>query len=317
MSQRESHANGTIGCDVLVVGGINMDYIARGLSLPVAGESCEGDLFVVRPGGKGANQAVVAARLGVAVAMIGAVGNDDRGRVLVAHLHGEGVDVRHVRTLEGQATGIAVVQVDGRGRKQSLAVSGANAALDPQDVIDACTAIGHARVVLAQCEIPLACLTAAFEWGRRVGARTILDPAPPRLLPDALVGKVDVIKPNAREAEALTGIAVSNHRTAREAAHVLLLRGAGAALVEAGEDGTLVLQDRRELLLPRLPVASVDTTGGGDALGGAFAAYTAKGADLFDAARIANTAAGLEVTAVGAQTPRITEDLLRRHGVLP
>jgi ribokinase len=297
---------------VLVVGGISTDYIARGAELPAAGEAREGELFVERSGGKGANQAVIASRLGVTVALIGAIGNDERGRLLTAHLRDERVDTSHIATRATYATGVAVVHVDRDGHKQSVAVLGANGSLTAAEVADACAAVGQARVVLAQCEVPLPCVETALAWGRRVGAHTVLDPAPARPLPDALLRLANVIKPNANEAEALTGIVVKDRRSARRAAEELMSRGAGAVIVEAGDEGTLVRTSDEERCFARLPVLVMDTTGGGDTFAGAFAAFLVKGCSLFEAAKLANAATAMEVTRPGAQTPRLTEQQVRQ-----
>jgi ribokinase len=229
--------------DVLVVGGINTDYFGAGETLPGPGQTQNGNRFLDSPGGKGANQAVAAARLGVSVALVGAVGADRRGRELIDHLRREGVDTRHVIALDGYATGAALIQIAGDGRKQILSVPGANQRLPMDHVRRACDTIGASRVVLVQLEVPLECVTLALESGRRQRAITVLDPAPPLRLTDAHLRLVDIVRPNAHEAEILTTIAVRDRNSAREAA-VRLLRvpskgcGAGFGFVGGGSDGT-------------------------------------------------------------------------------
>lgn len=247
---------------MLVLGGINTDYFGQGDALPGPGETRNGQRFLESPGGKGANQAVAAARMGATVTLIGAVGDDDRGRQLLAHLEREHVDVTHV-------------------------------------------------VRLAQLEVPLDCVVSAFHWARRVGAQTILDPTPAMPLSESVVRLVDVIRPNATEADTLTGIRVADRDSARRAAQQLLSRGATHAIVQAGEHGNLVVSRDAEQWLPHLKVVAVDSTGAGDAFAGTLAACFARGDSMTDAAALANAAAALETTALGAQTPRGSEDQLR------
>jgi ribokinase len=178
----------------------------------------------------------------------------------------------------------------------------------------ACARLTRANVVLAQLEVPLACVVAALEWGRQTGAQTILDPAPAMPLGGEILALVDVVRPNAREAEVLTGIHVDDRDSARDAAKALLQRGAKTAIVQAGDDGNLLVTREAEHWLAKLPVQSVDATGAGDAFVGALATYLAKGRSLIEAFTLANAAAALATTAFGAQAPVITEDQL--HSLL-
>ena len=298
-------------CDVLVVGGINTDYLGQGDALPQPGETRNGQQFLESPGGKGANQAVAAARLGARVSLIGAVGDDERGPQLLAHLKREHVDVAHVVHVSNASTGAALIHVDRHGEKQILAVLAANGRLDVAHVEAACKAIGGARVVLAQLEVPLECVVSVLRWGRRVGAQTILDPAPAMPLSDSVLTLLDVIRPNASEAETLTRIRVVDRDTARRAAHELLSRGARHAIVQAGSHGNLLVSRDVEQWLPRLKVDEIDATGAGDAFAGTLAACLARGDSMADASTLANAAAALETTALGVQTPRVSEDQLR------
>src|SRR5687767_14066054 len=187
--------------DVIVVGGLNSDFLARGSALPQPGETTSGDTFFSGPGGKGANQAVAISRLGGRVAMIGAVGNDTRGRDLIRALRSEGVDLERVLHIGRMQTGAAVIHVDAAGRTQILAVPGANHGLVAEDVRSALAGIASSTVtsgerafgrtvVLAQLEVPLECVEAACKWARDVGARTVLDPAPPVQLRDLGFGRI-------------------------------------------------------------------------------------------------------------------------------
>ena len=297
--------------DVLVVGGLNTDFVGKGAGLPRAGETLNGDTFHQTAGGKGANQAVAVARLGGRVALVGAVGADGRGEELRARLRGEGVDVRFVRTVDDVPTGAALIHVDERGEKQILSVFGANCRSTPSDVTQACDALGVPRVLLTQFELPLESVVAALRWARRSGARTVLDPAPAVSVSDEVLTLVDYLKPNAHEAEALTGIAVRDRASAARAARDLIARGVGTVAIQAGEEGNLFVWNEGEYFLKRLPVKSVDATGAGDAFAGALALQLARGRSLEDAARYANAAAAHATTLLGAQEGLPTEDDLR------
>ena len=298
--------------DVIVVGGLNSDFLARGNTLPQPGETTAGDTFFSGPGGKGANQAVAISRLGGRVAMVGAVGDDTRGEDLIQRARVEGVNVERVRRIGRMPTGAAVIHVDAAGRKQILAVPGANHGLVAEDVREALSGIASGdpgsamrdfsrAVVLAQLEVRVECVEAAFKWARDVGARTVLDPAPPVRLRDDLLSLVDVIKPNAAEAQVLTGMRVSDRGSARKAARMLLDRGARAVAIAAGDEGNLLVSSHGEHWLPRLKVKAVDATGAGDAFAGTLALYLARGRSVAEAATFANAAAALKTTKLGAQ----------------
>jgi ribokinase len=297
--------------DVLVVGGINSDYVARGEALPAPGQTCTGETFLETLGGKGANQAIAAARLHARVALVGAIGNDERGPRLVAVLRDAGIVVR-VSTRRDSATGAALIHLDRKSERQILAVLGANQRLEIRDVETACDAIGHARVVVAQLEVPLECALSAFQWARRVGAQTILDPAPAMPLADSVLTLVDVIRANASEAETLTGIRVENRETARRAAQQVLERGVGTVIVQGGDKGNLLLTRAGEHWLPLLQVETVDLTGAGDAFVGTLAASLARGRSMLEAVTLANAAAAVETTTLGAERPPVTEEQLRK-----
>jgi ribokinase len=285
----------------VVVGGANFDYLARGPALPRPGETVQGERLLEGPGGKGANQAVAAARLGARVALVARVGADDRGRALLDHLRDDRVDTAHVRSDPAAGTGVALVQVDRRGQKQIMAVPGANLGLTVADVRAAAGTIEAARVLLVQLEIPLECVAEAIRIARRAGARVVLDPAPPTALPDELLGLVDVIRPNASEARALTGIRVSDRASARRAAQALLERGVGAAAVSAGARGNLLVWAGGECWLPKIPVEAIDATGAGDAFAAGLAVALAEGRTLAEAGPFASATAALKTTRLGAQ----------------
>ena len=287
--------------DIVVVGKANVDFLVRGPRLPQPGQSVNGEQFQVAPGGKGANQAVGAARLGARVALIARVGNDLRGDSVVEALLAEGVEIEHVVRDSSAFTGVALCQVGGNGEKQILSAAGANARLSADDVRAAVDALRLARVVLLQLGVPLPAVTEAIRIGRSAGARVVLDPGPPAPLPDELLGQIDVIRPNCSEALALTGVRVTGHDSAREAAAALLRRGAGAAAVQAGEDGDLLSWNGGELWLPRFEVQRLDATGAGDAFASALAVALAEGRSLRESGPFASAAAALATTILGAQ----------------
>jgi ribokinase len=302
--------------DVVVVGGANYDYLARGPKLPSPGDTVRGDLIHDAPGGKGANQAVGAARLGARVAFVGRVGCDERGERILAALQREKIDTTHVIRDSNAPTGVALVQVNAAGEKQILAIGGANGRLSPADVRAASVPIAGAKVLLVQLEVPLETTHEAVRIAHAAGVKIVLDPAPAIPLPDELLRIVDVIKPNAGEARVLTGKDVKDRASAAEAARKLLARGAAAAAVTARDEGNLIVWRDGECWLPRIPVISIDATGAGDAFAAALGVLLAEGGSVAEAGAFANAAAALATTVVGAQEGLPTRDavlaLLRR-----
>jgi len=287
--------------DVVVVGGANYDYLVQGPQLPGPGETVQGNEFQEAPGGKGANQAVAVARLGARVALVARIGNDARGDQIMACLATEGVDTTYVvRDIEAQ-TGVALIQVTEGGEKQILAAPGANRRLTVTDVQQAAAIIQAAQVLLTQLETPLASVVTAVRLGHAAGVPVILDPAPPVTLSDDLLRLVAVIKPNAGEAKALTNLQVHDRNSARQAAQHLLQRGVGAVAVQAGDEGNLLVWGDSEQWLPKVPVASIDATGAGDAFAAALAVALAEGRTLAEAGLFANAAAALKTTKLGAR----------------
>jgi ribokinase len=286
--------------DVVVIGGANTDYLIRGAALPGPGATVDGQEFQEAPGGKGANQAVAAARLGARVAFLGKVGADARGQALLDRLRAEGIETSGVLRQPGAVTGVALVMVDAQGEKQIMTAPGANHLLGAEEIARASELIARARVALLQLELPLPAVEAAARLSRAAGAVVVLDPAPPRELPEELLRDVHVLRPNAAEAEVLTGVRVEDAASARRAAENLLRRGVGTVVVGA-PGGNLLLSPELELWLPHLQVQAVDATGAGDAFAAALAASLARGEGLAYGARFANAAAALKTTRLGAQ----------------
>jgi ribokinase len=281
---------------VLVVGSINVDLVVSLARLPEAGETVTGGEFARHGGGKGANQAVAAARAGARVRLVGAVGDDDLGAAAVDALAGEGVETGAIARLEGTATGVALITVDAEGRNQIAVASGANARVDAA-MVDAALAaepLGADDVVLLGFEVPDEAVVAGARAAATAGARAILNPAPARDLPDGAREGL-LLTPNGLEAATISG------ETEPAAAARALARRTGApVLVTVGADGALLVDGGCiEIAAPEVEV--VDTTGAGDALNGTLAAGLAAGRDLEAAARAAVEAASASVQRPGAR----------------
>jgi len=287
---------------VCVVGSLNMDLVVKVPRLPHVGETVTGGVFATFPGGKGANQAVAAARLGARVFMVGRVGEDDFGRRARAALEQEGVDVTFVRTDSEAATGVALIGVDPHGRNLILVAPGANARVSPDDVEQAGEVIRAAAVLLLQLEIPMEAVRRAAQIAHEAGVRVVLDPAPVAPLPGDLYPLLDVLNPNEIEAHALTGLPLGSTEEAVRAAEALYRRGARAAVVKLGERGAVYASMGARGHVPAFPVAAQDTTAAGDAFAAALGVALAEGKPLGQAVRFANAAAALKVTRMGAQS---------------
>lgn len=294
--------------EIVVVGGANTDYLVRGLQLPQPGETVAGETFQEAPGGKGANQAVAAARLGANALLVARVGPDERGERILEALQAEGIDTRFVVRDKEASTGVALIMVEKEGEKQIMTAPGANMRLASDDVRAAVDVIGAAKVVMIASEIPEDTLLVTARLAYESGAKVVLDPARPATLSDAIFPLIHAIKPNASEARAVTGIRVESCDTARRAAHWLLERGVEAAAVQAGDDGNLLVWSGGERWLPKLPVKSIDATGAGDALAAALAVMIAEGRSWDEAGPFANAAAALTTTVIGAQAALPTRE---------
>ncbi|MGE5527516.1 MAG: ribokinase, partial [Patescibacteria group bacterium] len=251
--------------EIVVVGSINMDLVATAPHAPAPGETVLGGEFRTIPGGKGANQAYGAARLGGRVAMVGRLGDDAFGRQSLANLAAAGVDTVHIGTIAGSASGVALIVVDDAGNNSIVVAPGANSLLGAEDVEAAAPLFAEARVLLVQLEVPLPAVAKAVGMARDMGLRVILDPAPARPLPDDLLARVDYLTPNQNESEVLTGIRVVDRASALEAGRLLRRRGVGCALVKLGGEGVVVLDGGSEYHLAGHRVKAVDTTAAGDA----------------------------------------------------
>ena len=297
---------------ILVLGSSNTDMIIKLDRIPRPGETILGGEFVTAPGGKGANQAVGAARAGGQVTFVARVGRDMFGEQAVAGFVRDGIAVDYVFRDPAAPSGVALIFVAKDGENSIAVASGANATLTPADVMKARPAFADASVLLMQLETPLATVQAAAELAAQRGLRVILNPAPARPLPDKLLRLVSILTPNETEAELLTGIAVKNDRSAAQAAGKLLGRGVQTVILTLGARGAFIATRESSQLIPGFKVKPVDTTAAGDIFNGALAVALAEGKPLPSAVRFANAAAALSVTKLGAQPSAPTRKEIER-----
>jgi ribokinase len=286
---------------VVVFGSINMDLVARAERFPKPGETITGEQFFTAPGGKGANQAVAAARLGADTRMIGRVGSDAFGATLLEGLASQGVEVSGVIRDEGSSSGVAVIEVTASGENTIIVVPGANGSLGEDDLARLEVALEGARVLLLQLEVPIWAVVEAARLARGRGVMVILDPAPAQVLPAGLLELVDVITPNESEAAALVGFAVNDPGEVVRAAKLLLERGARSVLVKRGEHGLYWTDGQTEVFRPTFTVRALDTVAAGDAFNGGLAAALAEGLEIGEAISWGLATSAISVTRVGAQ----------------
>ncbi|MBD0703832.1 ribokinase [Pseudomonas sp. PSB1] len=286
---------------VVVVGSLNMDLVTRAPRLPKGGETLIGESFCTIPGGKGANQAVAAARLGAKVSMVGCVGSDAYGQQLRGALLAEGIDCQSVSVVAG-SSGVALIVVDDNSQNAIVIVAGANGVLTP-DVLDRFDEVlRSADVIICQLEVPDATVGHALKRGRELGKTVILNPAPAsRPLPADWYACIDYLIPNESEAAVLSGLAVDSLETAEAAATQLLAAGAGKVIVTLGAQGLMFANGASFQHFPAPLVKAVDTTAAGDTFVGGFAAALADGKSEVEAIRFGQVAAALSVTRAGAQ----------------
>ncbi len=301
---------------LVVVGSLNTDLLVRVGSLPRPGETITGGSFEMAGGGKGANQAVAAARAGASVALVGAVGADEFGARLIEELAGEGVSVAGVARLQDAATGVAGIVVDEQGENQIAVASGANHSLRASDVARAFRELDLTKVgcALLSLEVEDEVVVEAADRAAARGMTVVVNPAPARRLPPELLAQGPILTPNEGEAAELTG----SHEPAAAAA-ALVRAGAAAALVTVGAQGVFVAAGGHVGRVEAPAVSVHDTTGAGDTFSGVLAAGLARGWELERAARWAAAAAALSVTKSGARAgmPTASElEAVRRHGAL-
>jgi ribokinase len=287
---------------ITVIGSSNTDMVVKADKFPQPGETLLGGKFFMNPGGKGANQAVAAARLGGNVTFIGKIGDDIFGKQSIQLLEQENIDCTNVFTDTLNPSGVALITLDAKGENSIVVASGSNATLSVEDIKKAITSIESSNIILMQLETPIETVEFAAQYGASKGIRVILNPAPATKLPSNLLKNLSIITPNETEAEILTGIKVQNTNDALKAAEILRKQGAEQIIITLGSAGAFVYDGKRHVLIPSLKVTPVDTTAAGDVFNGALAVALSEGKDIFEAAEFANKAAAIAVTRLGAQS---------------
>lgn len=294
---------------LVIVGSSNTDMVVCADRLPVSGETVLGEKFIMTAGGKGANQAVAAARLGADVTFVARLGRDMFGDKALAGFEAEGIHTDYIVRDADEVSGVALIVVDRRAENIIAVAPGANGRLSPADVRAAEAAIQNADCLLLQLEIPLATVHVAIELAHRYNVQVLLNPAPATVLPADVLRLVDVLTPNESEAAHLAGC---SEYIATEVLPRLQARGPSSVIVTLGSRGCDVLTDEQGQHVPSFPVEAVDTTGAGDCFNGALAVALARGLKLAEAARYANAAAALAVTRFGAQASMPTDEAVQQ-----
>lgn len=285
---------------ITVVGSYNTDLVVRTPRMPIKGETIIGGPFFTGPGGKGANQAVAAARVGADVTMVVKLGADSFGDQAEANLVKEGIRTGFILHTEETHTGAALIFVDAEGENMIIVASGANELLTPEGVDQARQAIVEANVLLVGLEVPMKTVERAIHLAHEAGVKVLLNPAPGQPLSSEMLSMVNVLTPNETETQIITDMPVRNSQEAEKAAQKLLAQGVGMVVITMGGQGALIVTPTETRHAPGQQVEVVDTTGAGDAFNGALAVALAEGKELVEAVAFANAAAALQVTRLGA-----------------
>ena len=286
---------------IVVVGSCNTDMVIKADRLPVPGETILGGTFFMNPGGKGANQAVAAARMGGSVTLISKTGNDVFGKQSVMLYNAENIKTDYVFSDPKQPSGVAMITVDSNGENCIVVASGANASLSPADIDKARKEIESSDLVLMQLEIPVETVEYVAEMANRKGIPVILNPAPARTLPEALLKNLYIIIPNKSEAEILSGIKVTDQESARKAAAIISAKGVDIVVITLGSQGALIKEKEEYHFVEAFKVDTIDTTAAGDTFCGSVCVGLSEGKSISEAVEMAARAAALTVTRMGAQ----------------
>lgn len=288
--------------NILVIGSTNTDMVVKSPRFPKPGETILGGEFHLFPGGKGANQAVAAARLGGDVTFITKLGNDGFGAQAREGLARENICTDYILTDPAVPSGVALITVNSEGENTIVVASGANDRLQPAEIREMDAAFRKAEIILLQLEIPIETVEQAIFMAHDPGKKIILNPAPAQPIRPEILSRIFLLTPNETEARILTGCAVTDPESARKAAEKLLKNGVKNVLITMGSSGAFFKNDSDEFLVPAFPVMPVDTTAAGDVFNGAIAVALAEGRDWPEAIRLANRAAAISVTRMGAQS---------------
>jgi ribokinase len=286
---------------IVVVGSCNTDMVIKADRLPVPGETILGGTFFMNPGGKGANQAVAAARMGGNVTLISKTGNDVFGKQSVMLYTAENIKTDYIYSDPKHPSGVALITVDSQGENCIVVASGANAYLTPSDMDKASAEIESSDLVLMQLEIPIDTVEYVAEMASKKGIKVILNPAPARALSDNLLKHLYIIIPNKSEAEILSGIKVSDIESAKLAADIISAKGVDILVITLGSQGALIKEYGKYLFVEAFKVDALDTTAAGDTCCGAFCVGLSEGRTIPDAVKLAARAAAITVTRMGAQ----------------
>ncbi len=287
---------------IIVIGSCNTDMVIKADRLPIPGETVIGGTFLMNPGGKGANQAVAAARMGGNVTFVSKTGNDVFGKQSVELYNSEGINTKYIFSDPRNPSGVALITVDAKGENCIVVASGANASLSPADIESAKPEIETADLVLMQLEIPIETVEYAAEMASVKGIPVILNPAPARALSEQLLKRLYMITPNKTEAEILSGIKVTNWDKAKQAADVISAKGVDIVVITLGSLGAFIKENGKYHKVEAFPVTAVDTTAAGDCFSGSLCVGLSEGLSITDAVKMAAKASALTVTRMGAQS---------------
>lgn len=286
---------------IVVVGSSNTDMVVKATKLPAPGETVIGGEFLMNAGGKGANQAVAAARLGGEVVFICKVGNDIFGSQAIEGFKKENINTEFVSVDVDAPSGVALINVDAKGENSITVASGANGKLSRTDIDNAESCFSTGNILLVQLETPLETVEYTIKKAKQAGMTTILNPAPATKLSDEIFKYLDFITPNETEAELLTGIKVTDEPSANQAAEILQAKGVKSVIITLGSKGAFVLSDDFSGHIETSKVEAIDSTAAGDCFNGALAVAISEGKFIQDAVKLACRAASISVTRMGAQ----------------
>lgn len=292
--------------DICVVGSLNMDMVVNVERIPNIGETVLAKGFKKIPGGKGANQAVAARRMGSSVVMVGCVGDDENAKILIDNLNKDGVETKYLKIDEETPTGVALIYVDKDGRNNISVYAGANLNINKED-INRLSNIIKSKIVITQFETPVETAIESFKLAKQNNSITILNPAPAREIPEELIKLSDIVIPNETETEVITGIKPIDEKSIKDAAAIMLQKGAKYVIITLGEKGAAIIDNERFTIVEAQKVNAVDTTAAGDSFIGGLSHYISKKGNLsfnvlIEAVKFANKVSAIAVTREGAQS---------------